>query len=177
MRLSAAGLAGSAAHPPLRGRPQTRRRIRDVTSQSNIIERPSPRSGRTRTAPLHGATPTRVVAASRAMTRLSRQRRCAASRSECASVARPARREARVPAGQLKNAAPSRSAKCGKVCVPRQSRTFSERSRSSPEGPRLQAWCAQRIERVAVRQRQSDYVSGTCGPYISSSKRDAALRK
>ena len=28
------------------------------------------------------------------------------------------------------------------------------RSRSSPEGPRLQAWCAQRIERVARRAAQ-----------------------
>ncbi|MFM9973798.1 MAG: hypothetical protein ACKVON_04395, partial [Beijerinckiaceae bacterium] len=34
-----------------------RRRIRAVNNQSNIIERASPRSGRTRTAPLHGATP------------------------------------------------------------------------------------------------------------------------
>jgi hypothetical protein len=60
LRLSAAGLAGSAAHPPLRGRPQTRRRVRAVTSQSNIIEDISPRSGQTRTAPLHGATQTGV---------------------------------------------------------------------------------------------------------------------
>ena len=52
MRLSAAGLAGSAAHPPLRGRPQTRRRVRAVSSQSNIIERTSPRSGRTRNGTL-----------------------------------------------------------------------------------------------------------------------------
>lgn len=57
LRLSAAGLAGSAAHPPLRGRPQKRRRIRAVQNQWNIIEGISPRSGRTRTAPLHGATP------------------------------------------------------------------------------------------------------------------------
>lgn len=59
---------------------------------------------------MHGATTTGGVAASRAMIRLSRQRRSAASRSESASVARSARREARAPAGQLKNTAPSRSA-------------------------------------------------------------------
>jgi hypothetical protein len=45
LRLSAAGLAGSAAHPPLRGRPQTRRRIRAVHNQSKIIETIPPRSG------------------------------------------------------------------------------------------------------------------------------------
>ncbi len=39
----------------------------------------------------------------------------------------------------------------GKECGLRKSRSFSERSRSSPEGPRLQAWFAQRIERVARR--------------------------
>ena len=92
MRLSAAGLAGSAAHPPLRGRPQTRRRIRAVHHQSRGIERSSPRSGRTRTAPLHGATPPDGV------------------RAQLCASAHPARREARVPAGQNKNAAPSRSA-------------------------------------------------------------------
>jgi len=41
----------------------------------------------------------------------------------------------------------------GKECDLRKSRSFSDRSRSSPEGPRLQAWFAQRIEQVAVRQR------------------------
>ena len=84
-----------------------------VRNQSLVIEGSSPRSGRTRTAPLHGAPPTGGVAASRAMTRLSRHRRSAASRSACASAARTTRREARVPAGQDKKAAPSRARSAG----------------------------------------------------------------
>ena len=55
---------------------------------SNMIERSSPRSGRTGTAPLHGATPTDGV------------------RGQSSASAHPARREARVPAGQHENAAP-----------------------------------------------------------------------
>ena len=62
------------------------------------------------TAPLHGATPAGDVTASRAKTRPLRHRRSAANRGERASVARTARREARAPAGQIKNTAPSRSA-------------------------------------------------------------------
>ena len=68
------------------------------------------RSAAQATAPLHGATPTGDVAASRAKTRPLRHRRSAASRSERAAGARTARREARAPAGQPKDSAPSRSA-------------------------------------------------------------------
>ncbi len=63
--------------------------------------------------PCNGAPPTGGVAASRAMTRLSRHRRSAASRCECASDARTTRREARVPAGQYKKAAPSGARSAG----------------------------------------------------------------
>ena len=52
VRLITAGLAGSAAHPPLRGRPPTRRRVRAVTSQCNIIARTLPQSGQTRNGTL-----------------------------------------------------------------------------------------------------------------------------
>src|SRR3546814_10457275 len=44
------------------------------------------------TAPLHGATPTGDVTASRAKARMLRHRRSAASQSECAAGARPTRR-------------------------------------------------------------------------------------
>jgi hypothetical protein len=74
---------------------------------------------------------------------------------KCETSGRPARREARAPAGQLKIAAPSRSAKRGTERDLYPSRSFSKRSRSSPEGPRLPAWCAKRVVRVAVRQRQN----------------------
>jgi hypothetical protein len=50
------------------------------------------------------------VTASRVKTRLLRYRRSAASRSEGAVGARTVRREARAPAGQPKDSAPSRSA-------------------------------------------------------------------
>jgi hypothetical protein len=83
-----------------------------VPAQSNERRRSASfsRSAAQATAPLHGATPTGDVAASRAPTRPLRHRRSADSRSECASGARTARREARAPAGQLKDSAPSRSA-------------------------------------------------------------------
>jgi hypothetical protein len=62
------------------------------------------------TAPSYGATQTGGVAASEVGTRRLSQRVSAASPRESATVARPARREARVPAGQPKGSAPSRSA-------------------------------------------------------------------
>ena len=68
------------------------------------------RSAAQATAPLRGATPTGDVTASRAPTRPLRHRRSAASQSECAAGARTARREARAPAGQPEDSAPSRSA-------------------------------------------------------------------
>lgn len=67
------------------------------------------RSAAQATAPLPGATQTGDVTASRAKTRMLRHRRSAASRSESAAGARPARREASAPAGQPKDSAPSRS--------------------------------------------------------------------
>jgi prophage regulatory protein len=58
------------------------------------------------TAPLHGATPTDDVTASRVKTGLLRHRRSAVSRNECAVGARMARRDARVLARQHKMVAP-----------------------------------------------------------------------
>ena len=101
--------AGRAAHPPLRDRPQQRRRKAPSAVSRISLSKFCRVAAEQELHPCNGAPPTGGVAASRAMTRLSRQRRCAASRSECASVARPARREARVPAGQPKDSAPSRS--------------------------------------------------------------------
>lgn len=62
------------------------------------------------TVPLHGATPTDAL---RRQASLCRSLRAAQPRQRDAvqtDRGRPARREARAPAGQLKNAAPSRSA-------------------------------------------------------------------
>ena len=104
-------------------------------------------------AHLHGATQTGGVAASEAGTRLLSRRDSAASHRERAPVARPARTEARVPAGQPEDSAPSRSAQRGKECDLRKSRSSSSRAPDRhPDGPRPKAWCAQRIEQVAVRQ-------------------------
>jgi hypothetical protein len=76
--------------------------------ETGPVRLPQPQRG-IHTAPSHGATQTRGVAASQAGTRLLSQRVSAASPCESAPVARPARREARVPAGQPKDFAPSRS--------------------------------------------------------------------
>ena len=76
------------------------------------------------TAPLHSATPTGDVTASRAKTRLLRHRRSAASRSERAVGARTARREARAPSGQHENAAPCPRARAAE-CDHRNSRSFA----------------------------------------------------
>jgi hypothetical protein len=112
---------------------ETPARPRRPKNQSNIIERISPRSGRTETAPLHKTTPAGRPARGPVGQRASGQER---GKSACGSAHR------------LRTL---RSAQHGKECDLRKSRSFSERSRSSPEGPRLQAWCAQRIERVARR--------------------------
>ena len=95
LRLSAAGLGGSAAHPVSSGSATKAPAQSAVRNQSLIIEGISPRSGRTGTAPLHGATPPDGV------------------RAQLCASAHPARREARVPAGQLKNAAPSGARSAG----------------------------------------------------------------
>jgi hypothetical protein len=108
---------------------------------------PQPQRGNI-TAPLHGATQADGV------------------RAQLCASADPARREARAPAGQFikRRTLKKRS---GKECDPRKSRTISKSSRSSPEGPRLQAWCAKRVERVADRQRPTlfaSYVNFSPGP-------------
>jgi hypothetical protein len=77
--------------------------------QTELVRLPQPQCG-IQTAPSHGATQTGGVAASEAGTRLLSQRDSAASPRESASVVRTARREARVPAGQPKDSAPSKSA-------------------------------------------------------------------
>lgn len=91
--------------------------------------------------PCNGAPPTGGVAASRAMTRLSRHRRSAASRSECGSDARTTRREVRVPAVRTRRPHPQERAARDRVRPPGIPLRFP-RSRSLPAGPRLQAWFA-----------------------------------
>ena len=80
-----------------------------LNKETEAVSLPQPQRG-IQTAPSHGATPPDGVAASGAGTRLLSQGDSAASPRESTPVARPARREARVPAGQTKDSAPSRSA-------------------------------------------------------------------
>ena len=89
-------------------------------------------SGSPTTVPSHGATPTGDVSASRAHDKAVApkvQRRC---RSESASGAHPARREARAPAGQLKNTAPSGARSAGQSATT-DLPAHQPCSRSSPE--------------------------------------------
>ena len=107
------------------------------------------------TAPLHGATQTGGVAASEAGTRLLSRRGSAASHCERAPVARPARTEARVPAGQPKTPHPQGARSAGKSATlenPAHSPTLPIVTRM---GRDYRPGSRQRIERVAVRQRQS----------------------
>ena len=76
---------------------------------------------------------------------------------KCAS-GHPAMSEARVPAGQDRKRRTLRSAQRGTECDLRKSHSFSERSRSSPEGARLQAWSA--IADRAGRPKGSGQPSG-----------------
>ena len=106
------GPAGEARHTGatiLLGETRGQSPWRSRQSGNGGDQPPPPQCGK-ETAPLHGATQPSGVAGSEAGTRLLSRRGSAASPRESATVARPARREARVPAGQLKNAAPSRSA-------------------------------------------------------------------
>lgn len=67
---------------------------------------------------------------------------------KCAS-GHPAMSEARVPAGQHQKRRTLRSAQRGTECDFGKSRSLSHAPDRHPNGPRLQAWFAQRIERVA----------------------------
>lgn len=80
-------------------------------------------------------------------------RRCsAADANECATGARPARREARAPAGPHKDSAPAGAQNARDRArpskTPAQPETAPDRH---PDGPGLKARSAQRIERVAQR--------------------------
>lgn len=108
LRLSAAGLAGSAAHPPLRGRPQKRRRTRAVQKISRISLKEY-----------------RRAAAEQKRHPCTKRRQPDVLRAGLWASGRPARREARAPVGQHKDSAPSRSAQRGKECDLRKSRSFS----------------------------------------------------
>lgn len=92
---------------PSSGTATKRRRTRAVQNQSNIIERISPRSGRTRTAPLHGATPAGRPARGPVGQRASGQER---GKRACGSA-----QKRRTP----------RSAKRGAECDLRNSRSFA----------------------------------------------------
>lgn len=114
-----------------------------------------------------GQPPLSRIAAQKRHPRMARRRRMPCWRTPnghrcCAISAAPpcprrretggrlARREARVPAGQNKNAAPSGARSAGESATS-ETPAHLPRSRSSPERPRLQAWSAKRIERVALR--------------------------
>ena len=143
LRLSAPGLAGRAAHPPLRGRPQTRRRVRAVRNQSKIIAKSSPRSGRTQRGTLAGATPAGRPAPGPVGQRASGQ-----ERDKSAS-------------GSAQRGRTLRSAKRGTECVPRKSRSLaafrqdrpsSLRQRSSPAGRAATGGTVERARAVGVAE-------------------------
>ncbi len=95
-----------------------------LNKETGPIRLPQPQRG-IQKAPSHGATQTGGVAESEAGTRLLSQRVSAASPRESAPVARPARREARVPAGQLKNTAPSGARRVGQSATSENPAHFS----------------------------------------------------
>lgn len=120
-----------------------------------------------------GAAPSRVSGAQKRRPRTARRRRATCRQARCAARllhrrcsaagakeratgARPARREARAPAGQVKNAAPAgaqnardraRHLKTPAPLTPAPDR--------HPDGPGLEARSAQRTERVARRAARS----------------------
>ena len=98
------------------------------------------RSAAQATAPLRGATQASEVAASRAKTRLLRHQRSTDSRSESAAAARWTRREARAPAGQPKDTAPSRS-EAGKSATAKKSRSLLHAPDHYPKGQILRCVC------------------------------------
>lgn len=96
--------------------------------------RPSPSSGTATNTPAHPRRPKisrislkeyRRAAAEQERHPCTKRRQTDALRADLWDSGRPARREARVPAGQPKHAAPSRSAQRGKECDFRKSRSFS----------------------------------------------------
>ena len=136
MRLSAAGLAGSAAHPPLRGRPQTRRRTCAVRDQSKIIERISPRSGRTGNGTLARRDADGWCARAFVRQRPSGQER---GKSAC---------------GSAQKRRTLRSAQRGTECVFGKSRSSSHAPDRHPKGQDYRLGSRERIERVARRAAQ-----------------------
>ena len=127
-----------------------------LNKETEAISLPQPQRG-IQTAPSHGATQTGGVAASEAGTRLLSQKDSAASARESAPVARPARREARVPAGQPTDSAPSRSAagKSATLEIPAHLEALAPFTLLIVTGTAKTTGLGslKRIERVAVRQR------------------------
>jgi hypothetical protein len=96
--------------------------------------RPSPSSGTATKTPAHPRRPKisrislkeyRRAAAEQERHPCTARRQPDALRPDLWASGRPARREARAPAGQPKDSAPSRSAQRGKECDLRKSRSFS----------------------------------------------------
>ena len=114
-----------------------------------------------------GATPSRVSGSQERRPRTARRRRATCRQAECAARllhrrcsaadaneratgACPARREARAPAGQYKNAAPAGAQNARDRARPSEiSAQLETAPDRHPDGPGLQARSAQRIERVA----------------------------
>ena len=148
--------------------------------------RPSPSSGTATKTPAHPRRPKisrislkehRRAAAEQKRYPCTKRRQPDALRADLWASGRPTRRVVRVLAGQPKNTAPSRSAKRGKECDLRKSRSLSHAPDRHPDGPRLQAWFAQRIERVARRAAQKGQIPDTeranapCKPQLQSTNR------
>ena len=123
-------------------------------NRSLVIGRSSPRSGRTGTAPLQ-----RRAADGRCGGKQSDDKAVAPSaqrrQSKRMRVRRPHdKKRGKSACGSGQEGRTLRSAQRGTECDLRISRSDSHAPDRHPHGPRRQAWFAQRIERVAARQRQ-----------------------
>jgi len=90
----------------------------------------------------------------------ARSRRTPCARAKWAS-GRPAMREERAPAGQVRNAAPSGAwpeAMRDRALPPETPALLAPAPDRHPNGPGLQAWSAQRIEQVARRAAQDSRI-------------------
>lgn len=138
--------------------------------------RPSPSSGTATNTPAHPRRPQSVECycekfAAQRPNRNGTLARCDASRTSCARACGPAgvRPGERQECLRVSSNTPHPQEREARDRVrPWNLPLILPRSRSSPEGPRLQAWFAQRIERVAARQRLSD-VSQTASSKIPAS--------
>jgi hypothetical protein len=139
--------AGQRAKPATRvrrlgfGNERAKPKVFPLNKLMEAISLPHPRSGKQR-HPCNGATQTDAL------------------RAGLWASGRPARREARVPAGQCKKSRALSSAKRGIVRVRNPSRSFESAPDRYRSRPRLQARFAAQIEQVTRRAAQTR--TGTC---------------